>query len=240
MSNAGMRSFYISRRSPTPPETDRSSSVETEEYVEDWGRNALLLQSFKSDSTEVTVLTRRARLLVQHLFSKLQFLYHTGMLILFKKVLESHDWIIGILDASSATEVHRGIYLGGELAALQRRYIQFRQMVDSIVSSFYDTSVDVPTASTLSDDEFIYRGVIDDTSELAVFKHPKVFHSFPFRWNVGMRKIYMAMYACRPGERTVSQLSSWTCFTEAEVKVCLDCLAREGVVGGTLGSWRCV
>lgn len=241
MSKTKFKCVHVGRRSPTPPSTDRSSSVETEEFVEDSGRDALLIQSVKSDLGEASVLTRRARLVVQRLFSRVQFVYHTGMLILRHYHVYSYG-CIGIMDASSATDIYRGVHIGDELAALQRRYTQFREMVDAILNSFYSRRVDIPTASMLSDDEFMYRGVVDDTRHFAQWDQPKVFQSFPLRWNPGMKKLYMAMFACRPVERSVCDLSSWTCFSEAEVEVCLDCLLREGCVerGGSPSTWRCV
>lgn len=144
------------------------------------------------------------------------------------------------MDAQWAAEMS-GIPLESQVAALKRRHTQFCEMVDAMEKSFSDRRVDVPKASVLSDDKFIYEGVVDDTSELAVDENQVVL-SFPFHWKVGMQKVYMVLLASCPTERSIKELSSWTSFSEGDVNFFVRCLHYEGRIekGETIGTWTCV
>lgn len=67
------------RRSISPADTERYDSSETEECSTVKDDDVLLFESVKTELGQANVLARRARLVVQRVFSKVQGGYHSGM-----------------------------------------------------------------------------------------------------------------------------------------------------------------
>lgn len=141
---------------------------------------------------------------------------------------------LGMID-DKLVDMLRGITLFSEAAVFDRRVRQFGHTIDGLKSP-----EGLPKTSFLSDDLFIYDGLLDDTQELAV-NDEQVLVSTPRPWSEEMGKVYFAMFAGRQTCRTVREISLWTGVSVEDVQRFLEYMRDQGLVSTDCeGSWKLI
>lgn len=143
-----------------------------------------------------------------------------------------------IIDALRILEVCHSVDVGSEAAALQRRFYQFRQMLDSLTEANDDHQM-------FSVENSIFKSVMDVTIPGASnAQENEVFQSFPVHWTNGMNNIYSAMKSRDGCGNTASliELSSWTGQSFEQAQYCLHRLYAEARVipCEAKGTWKLV